>query len=307
MQRVQYIILPNLLLPFLVIAPQTNVSISIGASLTAIPIGKPWLSSSGEFALGFQQVQGKDNFLLSIWYEKIPEKTIIWYPEGGPALPAGSKVELTNGLGLVLSDPQGRNVWSTGPASDITYGVMNDTGKFVIVGNNSRKIWESFNFPTDTMLPTQCECPRGFSLLDPSDPNGDCKPYFFPSYEEGESKVENFEFVELMDIDWPTSDYVITTTKSALETWGNKCWKKKLPLYYRKVDYSVGVKVFVKFLKGDLPPGSPPRFSGENNNRRSLIIAGSALFGTYVFVNIVLFVEICFGIFLIYKKKHNNT
>ncbi|PWA87602.1 bulb-type lectin domain-containing protein [Artemisia annua] len=83
------------------------------------------------------EVQGKDNFLLSIWYDKIPEKTIIWYPEG------------------VLSDLQGRDVWSTGPPSDITYGVMNDTGNFVIVGNNSRKIWESFNFPTDTMLPTQ--------------------------------------------------------------------------------------------------------------------------------------------------------
>nr|GEW31194.1 G-type lectin S-receptor-like serine/threonine-protein kinase LECRK3 [Tanacetum cinerariifolium] len=155
MQRVQYLILSTLFLPFLVIAQQTNVSISIGASLTATPNGKPWLSSSGEFAFGFQQVQGSNNFLLSIWYDKIPDKTIIWYPEGGPTVPTGSKVELTDGRGLVLSDPQSRDVWSTGSASDITYCVMNDTGNFVIVGNNFRKIWESFNFPTDTMLPTQ--------------------------------------------------------------------------------------------------------------------------------------------------------
>nr|GFC34337.1 G-type lectin S-receptor-like serine/threonine-protein kinase LECRK3 [Tanacetum cinerariifolium] len=60
---------------------------------------------------------------------------------------------------------------------------------------------------------------------------------------------------------------------------------------------------FVKFLKGDLPPGGPPHFSGEKNNRQSLIIAGSALFGTLMFVNIILFLVICFGIFLIYNKK----
>ncbi|GKC17425.1 G-type lectin S-receptor-like serine/threonine-protein kinase LECRK3 [Tanacetum coccineum] len=124
MQRVQYHILSTLFLPFLVIAQQTKVSISIGASLTATPNGKPWLSSSGEFAFGFQQVQGRDNFLLSIWYDKIPDKTIIWYPEGGPTVPTGSKVELTDGRGLVLSDPQSRDVWSTGPTSDITYGVF---------------------------------------------------------------------------------------------------------------------------------------------------------------------------------------
>ncbi|GKB64902.1 G-type lectin S-receptor-like serine/threonine-protein kinase LECRK3, partial [Tanacetum coccineum] len=81
--------------------------------------------------------------------------SVIWYPEGGPTVPTGSKVELTDGRGLVLSDPQSRDVWSTGPTSDITYGVMNDTSNFVIVGNNSHNIWESFNFPTDTMLPTQ--------------------------------------------------------------------------------------------------------------------------------------------------------
>ncbi|KAJ0909514.1 putative non-specific serine/threonine protein kinase [Helianthus annuus] len=31
---------------------------------------------------------------------------------------------------------------------------MNDTGNFVIVDSISRKIWESFRFPTDTILPT---------------------------------------------------------------------------------------------------------------------------------------------------------
>nr|GEU82724.1 G-type lectin S-receptor-like serine/threonine-protein kinase LECRK3 [Tanacetum cinerariifolium] len=138
-----------------VTAQQTNGSVSVGASLIATPDAKPWVSSSGEFAFGFQQVQGSDNFLLSIWYDKIPDKTIVWFPKDGPMVATGSKVELLDSRGLVLSDPQSKEVWTSGSISDVAYGVMNDTGNFVVVGNDSRNIWESFNFPGDTLLPTQ--------------------------------------------------------------------------------------------------------------------------------------------------------
>ncbi|KAJ0793135.1 putative protein kinase RLK-Pelle-SD-2b family [Helianthus annuus] len=147
-----------------VAAQQTNGSVAVGASLTATPDAKPWLSSSGEFALGFQKVEGTDNYLLSIWYEKIPDKTIIWYPEGGPTVSTGSKVDLVNRRGLVLSDPQGKVVWSSESISDLAYGYMNDTGNFVIVGSNSRNIWESFDNPADTIVSTQVVA-RGGSAI----------------------------------------------------------------------------------------------------------------------------------------------
>ncbi|GJT37052.1 G-type lectin S-receptor-like serine/threonine-protein kinase LECRK3 [Tanacetum coccineum] len=134
---------------------QRNGSVPVGSSLTATDNIIPWLSPSGDFAFGFQRIQGEDNFVLSIWYDKIPDKTIVWYPQTNPVLSRGSKVELINRRGLVLSDPQGREVWNSSSISDISYGVMNDTGNFVIVGINSSKIWESFNYPADTMLPTQ--------------------------------------------------------------------------------------------------------------------------------------------------------
>ncbi|KAI3826540.1 hypothetical protein L1987_00588 [Smallanthus sonchifolius] len=116
----------------LVAAQQTNGSVPVGASLTATPDAKPWLSSSGEFALGFQQVQ--DNFLI--------------------------KVDLIDRRGLVLTDPQGKELWSSRSISDLAYAYMNDTGNFVIAGRNSRNIWESFDHPADTILPTQ-GMPRG--------------------------------------------------------------------------------------------------------------------------------------------------
>ncbi|KVI00264.1 Bulb-type lectin domain-containing protein [Cynara cardunculus var. scolymus] len=141
---------------------QTNCSVPVGASLTATPGVTPWLSSSSDFAFGFQQLQGNDNFLLSIWYDKIPDKTIIWYPETSATVSRGSKVELIDQRGIVLTDPQGREVWSTsGSFSDLACGFMNDTGNFEILGNNSGKIWESFSYPADTLLPTQVMEIRG--------------------------------------------------------------------------------------------------------------------------------------------------
>ncbi|KAJ0793138.1 putative non-specific serine/threonine protein kinase [Helianthus annuus] len=452
------IIFLTILLHF-VASQQTNGSVSVGASLSATPDAKPWLSSSGEFAFGFQQVQGKDNFLLSIWYEKIPEKTIIWYPEGGPTVSTGSKVGLVDRRGLVLCDPQGKEIWSSGSISDLAYGYMNDTGNFMIVGSNSRNIWESFDHPADTILPTQvmarggvinskmgktnfaggrfqlrllqdgnlvlntldmfsgspanayytsgtrdssnstnsgfqlvfdatgymyilrrngervglttrssvpsgdyyhratldfdgvftqyyypknpteatswkiiwfvpenicatkdskacglnnvcslddnrpnCECPLGFSLLDPNIPYGDCKPDFTPNCDEGESDHggDVLDFIELTNIDWPSSDYVHmnpsneqTCRTSCLNDCfcavaiyrDSQCWKKQLPLANGKKDPSQNVKAFLKYKKIDGPSGPGENKSGtrENTSRRTLISVGSALLSAFLF------------------------
>ncbi|KAI9215552.1 hypothetical protein POPTR_T084450v4 [Populus trichocarpa] len=93
---------------------QTNGSMPVGAFITATDDAPSWLSSSGEFAFGFQPLEYKDHFLLSIWYAKIPEKTIVWYANGDNPAPRESKVELRGDSGLVLTDPQGNLIWSSG-------------------------------------------------------------------------------------------------------------------------------------------------------------------------------------------------
>ena len=70
-------------------------------------------------------------------------------------VPTGSKVELLGESGLVLTHPQSTQVWRSGSISAIASGFMNDTGKFVSFGSNSRKIQDSFDYPADTLLPTQ--------------------------------------------------------------------------------------------------------------------------------------------------------
>ncbi|XWS52458.1 hypothetical protein CRYUN_Cryun11dG0072200 [Craigia yunnanensis] len=147
-----------LLLPLSAIA-QTDGRVAVGKSLTAADNASPWLSPSGDFAFGFHRHDNHDLFLLSIWFDKIPGKTVVWYvhEDGNPFLvPPGSKIELTADNGLVLSNPRGEQVWKSPiPMEEVANGVMNDTGNFAIESHNSGTLWQSFEHPTDTLLPTQ--------------------------------------------------------------------------------------------------------------------------------------------------------
>lgn len=146
------------LVPLSAIAQQ-DTTVSVRASLTAGGEASFWLSPSGDFAFGFRQIDGTHLFLLSIWYDKVPDKTIVWYPTATEPLepvPRGSMVELTAENGLVLADPQGNKIWrSSIDAGVVAYASMNDTGNFVLTSRNSDRLWQSFDHPTDTLLPGQ--------------------------------------------------------------------------------------------------------------------------------------------------------
>ncbi|XP_027362621.1 G-type lectin S-receptor-like serine/threonine-protein kinase LECRK3 [Abrus precatorius] len=119
----------------------------------------PWRSSSGEFAFGFRQLNATEQamFMVAIWYDKIPDKTIVWSARTNYNLataPTGSKVQLTS-QGLSLINPEGGSIWTAKPQGVVSHGAMLDTGNFVLQDVNSDNVWESFNNPTDTLLPNQ--------------------------------------------------------------------------------------------------------------------------------------------------------
>ncbi|XP_021832246.1 G-type lectin S-receptor-like serine/threonine-protein kinase LECRK3 [Prunus avium] len=157
---VRLLLFSSLFLLSVSVFAQTNGSIAVGDFLTATAANSsPWLSPSGDFAFGFLPLGSNDLFLLSIWYAKIPDRTIVWYANRdneAAVAPKGSTVNLTANSGLVLNSPQGEELWKSGTSVGVVAnGVMNDTGNFVLQDRNSESLWETFNNPTDTMLPGQ--------------------------------------------------------------------------------------------------------------------------------------------------------
>ncbi|XP_075633795.1 G-type lectin S-receptor-like serine/threonine-protein kinase RLK1 [Castanea sativa] len=164
------LVLPHLLVFLLVLLPmssiaQNNGNVTVGNSLTATDNTTSWLSPSGDFAFGFRRLSNqKDLFLLSIWFDKIPDKTVVWYARddksisigGANPVPRGSKVELDADKGLVLMGPQGDELWRSNPiVGTVSYGVMSNTGNFVLQDSNFNNLWQSFEVPKDTLLPSQ--------------------------------------------------------------------------------------------------------------------------------------------------------
>ncbi|RDY01404.1 G-type lectin S-receptor-like serine/threonine-protein kinase LECRK3, partial [Mucuna pruriens] len=153
------LLLPLLKLPY--VSAKNNVS--IGERLVAGNGGEQWVSPSGEFAFGFHELEN-DLFLLAIWYQNIyiSHESLIWYANGDNPAPKGSKLELNEYSGLVVKNPQGVELWTSQPISGtIAYGLMNDTGNFQLLDENSQVLWDSFSNPTDTLVPTQIMQARG--------------------------------------------------------------------------------------------------------------------------------------------------
>ncbi|EOX92961.1 Receptor-like protein kinase 1, putative [Theobroma cacao] len=141
-------------LPVLVAAQTANIS--LGSFLVASDDSSPWHSPSKEFAFGFRPVGDQNLFLLAIWFDTIPDKTIVWYANEGKPAPEGSKLELGVDGQFTLTTPQGEEIWK--PYSAVykaAYAAMLNSGNFIIADNESKHIWESFRNPTDTILPTQ--------------------------------------------------------------------------------------------------------------------------------------------------------
>ncbi|XP_031387433.1 G-type lectin S-receptor-like serine/threonine-protein kinase LECRK4 [Punica granatum] len=445
-----------------------------------------WLSPSGDFAFGFSQVENNDTFLLTMWFDKIPEKTIVWLNKEIGPVPRGSRLEVTSDRGLVINDQKGGFLWSTDTVvSRVTHGFFEDSGNFGLRDEYFETTWETFDNPTDTILPGQeirkngvilisrglgsnvsgegrfrlylknrtvqlktvnlpgnyenepyyssngsdastsparavgfnrstgyiyilrqngvqsplnpgikvvssqdyylratlefdgvfiqysypknvsagerkwsaiwlvpdnicvssfmtkgsgvcgynricrlgvdhrpnCECPRGFSLLDQSDDYRGCIPSFSQGCEVSGPSSTQDEFVldEVANIDWPTTDYEVLQPFREDECKdaclrdcmcavtifgsGNMCWKKKLPLSNGRADGNLSKKAFIKRRKYGSELQSPGSPSSGSNNKNALIIAGSALLGSSVFLNFMLMGAIGLGFFMIYHKK----
>ncbi|KAK6124445.1 hypothetical protein DH2020_041822 [Rehmannia glutinosa] len=121
------------------------------------------VSAAGEFELGFFPAgQSNNNWYIGIWYKNIEEKTVVWIANRDSPLRNSSGIlKINAGDGnLVILDEAGKSVWSTNHSGEAenTVAELLDNGNFVLRRENDENtpenyLWQSFDYPTDTMLP----------------------------------------------------------------------------------------------------------------------------------------------------------
>ena len=127
--------------------------ISLNSSLSPNNGSFSWASPSGRFAFGFYPEGG--GFSVGIWLVGTPRNTVVWTANrDDPPVSANAKLNFTGDGKLLLQAGEGSEIPITDGSDDsaVAAAFMLDSGNFVLYDRNSSVVWESFSFPTDTIL-----------------------------------------------------------------------------------------------------------------------------------------------------------
>lgn len=125
---------------------------SVGANQTLV-------SAGGFFELGFFTPDAaSQNRYLGVWFKKIPVHTVVWVANReNPANDSTCNLTIGNNGTLILRSGSGTVLWSTA-SSNLANPVAQllDSGNFVLKdanGGSESIVWQSFDHPSDTLLP----------------------------------------------------------------------------------------------------------------------------------------------------------
>ncbi|KAI3809994.1 hypothetical protein L1987_19599 [Smallanthus sonchifolius] len=118
--------------------------------------GDTLVSPKGVFELGVFRRGSSGNRYLGVWYKKIPS-TVVWVANRkSPIMGASPVVLKVDDPGVLVLSNNISTIWSsnmTRRSPKLATSVLHDTGNLVLMDQNERIIWQSFDYPTDTLLP----------------------------------------------------------------------------------------------------------------------------------------------------------
>nr|XP_016463429.1 PREDICTED: receptor-like serine/threonine-protein kinase SD1-8 [Nicotiana tabacum] len=154
------LLISQILLPILALPTDTITTTN------PLTINQTLVSKEKKFKLGFFNPGGpnSDKWYIGIWYNEIQDSTIVWVGNrNNPVTNSSSHfLKISQNGNLVLVDGAGNSIWSANQESETTakntvIAQLLDSGNLVVRHENDENeenyLWQSFDYPTDTLLP----------------------------------------------------------------------------------------------------------------------------------------------------------
>ncbi|KAF8037778.1 hypothetical protein BT93_B0580 [Corymbia citriodora subsp. variegata] len=116
------------------------------------------VSPSQIFELGFFTPNGPGKQYVGIWYKNMTPSKVVWVANRDKPLgdtDRSASLVIGGDGNLKLLDKQQNSVWSTNVMAKSNYSaaVLSDFGNLVLQDGSANEMWQSFDEPTDTLLP----------------------------------------------------------------------------------------------------------------------------------------------------------
>ncbi|XP_017981269.1 PREDICTED: G-type lectin S-receptor-like serine/threonine-protein kinase At5g35370 [Theobroma cacao] len=118
-------------------------------------------SRNGTFKAAIHNPEAQTNFYLCVIH--VESNTIIWSANRDSPISNSGKINLTI-TGISIADPDGNLKWSTPQLQATVYALLlTEMGNLVLLDQFNGSLWESFHYPTDTIVIGQ-QLPVGANL-----------------------------------------------------------------------------------------------------------------------------------------------
>ncbi|KAF8402984.1 hypothetical protein HHK36_011078 [Tetracentron sinense] len=187
----------------------THNSWQRGSSLSVEDDSDSLTSPDNSFTCGFYE-GGTNAYYFSIWFTNSVNRTVVWMANRDrPVNGRGSRVSLEGNGIMVLADVDGSKIWSTNTTStDVTTAELLNTGNLVLKDPLGTILWQSFDFPTDTLLPTQTltKSKKLISVLG----NGMYSSGYFSFYFDNDNVLRlMYDGPDISSPYWPNPDFSV--------------------------------------------------------------------------------------------------
>ncbi|WCJ32767.1 S-locus lectin protein kinase family protein [Euphorbia peplus] len=190
-----------ILFSLLIIPSSSSSRLTRGSSLS---VSQFLISPNSIFIAGFHQL-GFNAYSFSIWFNESssPQKTIVWTANRDePVNRKGSKLSLSKKGNLILTDFD-RLIWETETIHKVSSSLqLLNNGNLVLITEDGEVQWESFHFPTDTLLPLQ-PLTREMTLVSSRSQTNFSSGFYKLSFDDDNVFRIVFDGPQISSVAWP--------------------------------------------------------------------------------------------------------